>query len=908
MNRIEQKLRELNTDLFSRLQETRQSVSALLQQYSKNFLTYTDHSLNHTEEVFKIISNVLNEHEISILSDKELYVLAMAALLHDIGMCIPEEKIVDIEENNLYTIHKQKHPDKSKEDLIRDLHHELSYEFIKKEFINLKIPNEFYAEAIALVARAHRKVELIDSDIYKPKFFLENGREFVCLPYLGAILRLSDELDITNSRTPTLLTKYYLPEQERSKLEWEKHRATLLVNMDADTILITSKTDDQNVYNALKSQFAKIEEVLEYCQKVIRNIGRTGKTYSLELSKIEANIFTNISAKNIKFSVDVSNVIETLMGKSLYENDFSPIRELIQNALDSCLYKQTLDTNFNPVIEIGIFNDRIECKDNGLGMDDYIVEKYFAKLSSSFYQKEDLKTDYNPIGKFGIGVFSYFMISEYIDVETKKDGQSALKFRVDKNPDNYFYFFDDYNRCEEGTKVVLSDKVFFKENNDQLIEYIKSTFEYVEVPIIISFNEEKTTLIKGSFKTDLNEFTRRNKIHPHYLPLFTELDSNVHEFSNSNCEGALTLYPSFAKFSLSDSDLRDYNEHSLREIQVYNHGIYVKDIPSSFLSKTIGKVNLKGSTAISLNRNDFRDSEDRMIAVIEEEIILAQIYLDGVSDEKPEEKWNNFVTHILRYGHRYDFSEREDKIKKMVAEFLKRNILIVGFRNEKKFYFDYSSLVSEQEFIYTSSVSLARSISHSNTSILVVVAEKKIIKQLVDTLLADNLNYGIKSINETLFECFSKEMSGIEIVSTIRSELGTSIFGKLTDSTRIFDFINLEKSEDGNVKYSKVIFNQNYPIIDFLNIAISKKEANPDNYRFAKMFLSKVQKNCGFWGGNYISLEPFDKNKFEREMINTFQEINNFFGTTFKFQLTDLNSVSFDFGSSNLRNLLDFVD
>src|SRR6185436_14846544 len=99
MNKIEIKLKELNPDLYSRLETTKTQVELLLQQYSKNFPLYTDHSINHTQRVFNLACDILTKDEIENLNEKELYVLGMASLTHDIGMCIPDEKIKDFEIN-----------------------------------------------------------------------------------------------------------------------------------------------------------------------------------------------------------------------------------------------------------------------------------------------------------------------------------------------------------------------------------------------------------------------------------------------------------------------------------------------------------------------------------------------------------------------------------------------------------------------------------------------------------------------------------------------------------------------------------------------------------------------------------------------------------------------------------------
>ena len=382
MNALEIKLQKLNATLLGRFHETQNEVELLLTQYSKNFPTYTDHSIKHTNEVFNLASQLLTTIEIDNLNAEEIYILAMGCILHDIGMCIPENHLEDALATSRYDSYRASNPNKNKEELIRDIHHELSYDFILKEFKLLKIPDEKFAKAIALVAQGHRKVALDDINIYTPKYFVKNGREFVCLPYLSAILRIADEFDITNARTPALLVKYYLPESEKSLEEWSKHMATSLINFDIDKVVFEVKCSDHKILSALDDQFEKIQNVLEYCQKIIHQISHTGgRNFALSLYRIEPKYeYVNFDPKGIKFSFDVQNVVNTFIGEDLYENSLVAIRESIQNAIDSCRYRYSLShENYQPKIEIRIQEDMISISDNGQGMDEFIIKNFFRR-------------------------------------------------------------------------------------------------------------------------------------------------------------------------------------------------------------------------------------------------------------------------------------------------------------------------------------------------------------------------------------------------------------------------------------------------------------------------------------------------------------------------------------------------
>lgn len=634
LNRLEQRLQHSNSDLFSRLQNTAKEVELLLQKYSANFPQYTDHSINHTRLVFDYASDLLTDSDIENLNDDEIYILSMACYLHDIGMCIPEERIKDIENTEEIQEYRKSNTDKPVQDYIRDIHHILSYRFIEGEQKMLGIPNEYYTNAIGLVAQGHRKVDLGNIDIYKPRCSVKSGKSFVCLPYLAAIIRLADELDITNIRTPRLLTKYYMPDNEISIREWNKHISTTTVNLfdDDDTIRFKVKCTDQNVYAALQEQFQKVENTLFYCQKIIKNISNTGKRkFSLDYIKLNVDYeFMGFDPKGIRFSFNVTNVVNAFVGEDLYEDKMASLREVIQNSIDTCRYKKVLlGKNYQPSIEISITDDVITISDNGIGMDEFIIENYFGKLASSYYQEDNVKKDYEAIGQFGIGVFSYFMIAEYIDIETKTDKSDTLKFRIDKDPNNYFHFFDKTSRKDSGTTIDL----YLKKNVDidlkKVEDYLLATFLYIEFPITIKHSKDQYQLKKSEFKVDVSKKIKES-IRFEHLEKINSIQYYSLNLDNEILQGNITmLYDKDLVFDVVSTYLDSNQFYNKRKYVNNNYsisqkGVYVCDASEHrYLSNVIAKLNLKSKININLSRHAF--SEDNVLEGLIHDINLKLI-------------------------------------------------------------------------------------------------------------------------------------------------------------------------------------------------------------------------------------------------------------------------------------------
>ena len=91
-NKLENRLQN-NPVLLGSIEKCKAEATLLLNKYLNNFPEYTDHSIEHTQHVCDLASYLLNDDEIENLNDDEIYVLCMACYLHDIGMCLPEDKI-----------------------------------------------------------------------------------------------------------------------------------------------------------------------------------------------------------------------------------------------------------------------------------------------------------------------------------------------------------------------------------------------------------------------------------------------------------------------------------------------------------------------------------------------------------------------------------------------------------------------------------------------------------------------------------------------------------------------------------------------------------------------------------------------------------------------------------------------
>lgn len=147
---------------------------------------------------------------------------------------------------------------------------------------------------------------------------------------------------------------------------------------------------------------------------------------------------------HLRLTLDHSRIREILMEEALYGRAEIALRELYQNALDACRYRRAraqylkslgkgLDEyvpriEFRSAVEDG--RAYIECRDNGIGMSERHLRTLFARAGSRFTDSHEFHLEkarwaergikFWPNSRFGIGVFSYFMMADEIQVITKR--------------------------------------------------------------------------------------------------------------------------------------------------------------------------------------------------------------------------------------------------------------------------------------------------------------------------------------------------------------------------------------------------------------------------------------------------------------------------------------------------------
>lgn len=281
--------------------------------------------------------------------------------------------------------------------------------------------------------------------------------------FIAFMLRIGDLLDLDNERfCPTLISILGdLP--KTSQDHYNKHASIKHFRVDNEKIEVTSICKDEDSYSITSQWFGWIEEEITKQTNNWYEIA-PNKDFGFlpRLGKIEIKIEgeeTLDSGSFPKFEMDVNKSIELLQGSGIYDSKYIFIREAFQNSLDATflniwhelksknplfgdlLNKEISDLEPNDFINIfKYFPISFEIKqlqidknkitweiniiDKGIGFtkDDIKYLKTIGKSSKKF-DKTNLISSMpewmKPSGIFGIGIHSYFLITDEILITTK---------------------------------------------------------------------------------------------------------------------------------------------------------------------------------------------------------------------------------------------------------------------------------------------------------------------------------------------------------------------------------------------------------------------------------------------------------------------------------------------------------
>lgn len=452
----------------------------------KHMGEFTLHDSDHLFRVLNIMEKLVPEKTLANFSSPELMILILSAFFHDIGMAPNEKEIVawkkvwDLEpefeneaEKNTYDKFYRFYtarPDQKDiitqllisgnhsgsdtqkayliTEYIRKTHAERAREIISEDWNNKIIFRDVdLTVEFAQICYSHNEdaLTLLDLD----SKFLCGENIYACLPLLGIILRLADILDFDAKRTPPVLFSHLNVRHPVSIKEWNKHRTVEAWEISSDLIQFNAKCKHPAIEASIHEFCDIIDDELSICNNIVSTLKDSSHIkkrniiikfpFKVQRDKIQTQKDIHNKPlylyRNTQFNLSKKQVIDLLMGTKLYGNPEVALRELLQNSIDACLLRQAQEAKwgnpYSPEISVKYYMEDgsviLEVEDNGTGMDQEIIDKYYSKIGSSFYKSTDfynLKSESNanftPTSRFGIGILSCFMVADSLIVDTKR--------------------------------------------------------------------------------------------------------------------------------------------------------------------------------------------------------------------------------------------------------------------------------------------------------------------------------------------------------------------------------------------------------------------------------------------------------------------------------------------------------
>lgn len=544
-------LKSVDSPFLPKIQEVFELVKDVLNtriQYV--FPNYTLHNTGHSFRIMEYMSKIVND--VSNLNELEITLLIYSALLHDIGMAVSEDDVKLIKTDSFpfcevkFSAMKKimnGNEDLALQEYVRRIHASLSGKYIveslKDKLVIPKLINLDFAKELALICQAHTE----DYDWIKANLRTNEVRGDYSFnaQFIAAVLRLADVLDIDGNRTPYNLYKIISP-KGISDEEWKQH----FIISNNDKIIINEKTQQKKIVFHGKATNASIHrKILVYIGWVKNEltnattlVNSMPNQYSLIYdTNPEVNIQTEgYSFSDYKMTLEFKAISSLLMGEKIYGSKSLGLRELIQNSIDSCRIRQETEElkhefgqdMYQPKIKVILDEEKnqVIIKDNGSGMSMDIIKKHFLNIGVSYYNSTDflLKDfEYKPIGNFGIGFLSCFMLSDNVKVITRHyKGKDKYLIELEKG-NEWTSLTESEDVSFDGTEVILDYKNFIEvfENKAQNVKAFLNKyfltdgvdFELIdksikEITKIINPVIHSTPLEKGFIRIELNNYIK----------------------------------------------------------------------------------------------------------------------------------------------------------------------------------------------------------------------------------------------------------------------------------------------------------------------------------------------------------------------------------------------------------------
>ena len=386
--------------------------------------------------------------------------------------------------------------------------------------------------------------------------------------------------------------------------------------------------------------------------------------------------------ETLQFQAEVSKLLK-IVANSLYSQKEIFLRELISNASDACdrlRYEALInpdliagDSEFRVTLAVDRKARTLTVSDNGIGMtrDELISDLGTIARSGSAKAVEQMtgdETDVSLIGQFGVGFYSAFIVSDKVDVISRRaDAEEAWRWSSSGEGE---FAIAEAERGSRGTSVVVHLKTSEKEflDTERLSTIVKTYSDHIGLPVVLesaTAGEAPRTLNEASalWTRPAKSITKEQykEFYHHAAHAYDDPWATIHARAEGRIEYAMLLYvPGARPLDLFQPERKPH-------VRLYVRRVFITDdceaLLPSYLRFVRGVVDTE-DLPLNVSRELLQDSP--ILAKIGSAVVKRVLReLEKRAGKKPEEYaefWGNFGS-VLKEGIYEDAARRDQLLK-----------------------------------------------------------------------------------------------------------------------------------------------------------------------------------------------------------------------------------------------------
>ena len=588
--------------------------------------------------------------------------------------------------------------------------------------------------------------------------------------------------------------------------------------------------------------------------------------------------------KKKEFKAESKRLLD-LMINSIYTNREIFLRELISNAsdaIDKLYFKSLTDKkinlnkeDFKIKIDIDKKKKTLTITDNGIGMSEKELEENLGTIAQSgtlLFKEENKGKSDDIIGQFGVGFYSAFMVSDKIEVVSKKYGEKVAHKWVSSGADGYT--IDEDKMTDVGTKITLHIKDDEEDDGEKFSRYlddftieglVKKYSDYIKYPICMDIehedkgkkhkHEETLNSMIPLWKKDKKEI-KDEDYDMFYMDKFYDYQKPLRVI-NTKVEGtcsynALLFIPAKAPYDF-------YTKEFERGLELYSNGVLIMEKCADLIPNHFSFIKgLVDTPDVSLNISREMLQQDRQLKTIAKSIeTKVRKELEEMLEED-RENYNEFFKTFgmnIKFGIYDQFGANKDTLKDLIMFYsssekslstLKEYVSRMKEGQDKIFYAcgettDKIDLLPQVDAVKEKGYEVLYCTEYVDEFALQTLAEydgKKFANVSTESLdlESDEEKEEVKKSNEDAKDMFSKmkdvlsgEVKDIRFTKKLKNH-PVCLTSEGQISVEMEKVINAMPTDE-TVKAEKVLeINEAHPIVDKLKILYKKDNGELEKY------------------------------------------------------------------------------